>query len=206
MALRYVGKEAREHRTKHPCQRIDHAAALAYLHYAEPQRQHARKAEGYLEGRLGRGKRGVHYFGKHLGVAHHHKPEQGYDEGNHEKCYPNIIQYHIVCKNKIFIRLCKKLCLLIHFFTLFRPSARLFCHMKVSSAPPRSITWITERQLMSAWPERTKSRDICKYFLSCRKRLCKRPCFALQKVAFQRPKGHLSEAKRRSFGKPSVTV
>ena len=33
---------------------------------------------------------------------------------------------------------------------------------------------------------------------------CERPCFALQKADFYSLKGHLSDGKRRSFGKPLV--
>ena len=101
--LGYLGEQFDKHRRQQTRQHVDHAAALTNLHDAKPEGEHAREAEGDFKRGLRRRERRVHHRRKHLIVAHEHHLHQGNDEGNEEKSYPNIIQYHIVCKGTAFL-------------------------------------------------------------------------------------------------------
>ena len=101
--LGYLGEQFDKHRRQQARQHVDHAAALANLHDAEPEGEHARKAEGDFKRGLRRRERRVHHRRKHLIVAHERHLHQSNDEGNEEKSYPNIIQYHNACKGTAFL-------------------------------------------------------------------------------------------------------
>ena len=107
MALRYVRKQLGEHWAQNPRQRVHHSPTLAYFHHAEPQREHARQSERNLEGGLGRRERRVHHGRKHLGVTHEQEPRHRDDERYEEKRYPNVIQYHTICKDSASRAKCK---------------------------------------------------------------------------------------------------
>ena len=51
----------------------------------------------------------INHRGKHLGVTHEDKPHRRYGERYEEKRYPDVVQYHTICKNKTFIRYGKML-------------------------------------------------------------------------------------------------
>ena len=94
MSLGNAGKELAEHRVKPARKGLHQPATLAYLHYAEPERQHARQSERDFKSRLGRFERGVHYGGKHRGVAKENELHRGHDKRYAEESYPYIIENH----------------------------------------------------------------------------------------------------------------
>ena len=98
MSFRNVGEQTREHGREHASQHVHHPTLLAYLHYAEPQREHAGESERNLERRARGVERRVHNCGEHFRIAHEHKPHKGYTEGNEEERNPDIVEYHsILC-------------------------------------------------------------------------------------------------------------
>ena len=99
MTLGNVRKEFHKYGTEHPCQAVDEAAALAYLHHAQPEGQHAGQAQRKFKTRLGRGKCGVHHRGEHLVVAKKHQFDQCYKKSDDEKRHPNVVQYHTKQRN-----------------------------------------------------------------------------------------------------------
>ena len=94
MPLRYLRKQTREDGTQPSSQHIDHSAALANLHNAQPECQHTGQAQRDLEGRLRLGEGSVHHSGKHFDVAQEYQLHQRNDEGHQEKRNPDIIQHH----------------------------------------------------------------------------------------------------------------
>ena len=93
MALGDVGKEPGEDRTQSTGQNVDNTGLLANLHDAQPERQHAREPQCYLESTFRRVEGAVHDVLKHRSIAHdqlHGSREKGDDE----KSDPYIVQYH----------------------------------------------------------------------------------------------------------------
>ena len=91
---RDAGEELAEDRGRQPRKRLHHAPALAYLHNAHPERQHARQPQRYLETRLCRGEGRIDYLVEYLHVARQHQPPRRHHKGDEEEPYPYIVQYH----------------------------------------------------------------------------------------------------------------
>ena len=94
MSLGYGGEEPGKDRSEQARQSIDDAAAFAYLHHAEPEREHTGQAEGDFKRCAGSVERGVDDSRKDIDVAHKHQSDKCYDKGCDEEYNPDVVKHH----------------------------------------------------------------------------------------------------------------
>lgn len=90
VVFRNIGEQFREERTQHPRQNVHRTSAFAYLHDAQPQGQHSRKAKRDLESRLRRVESSIDHLLKDCCVAHA-EPNDSEDKGYQEESNPNVV-------------------------------------------------------------------------------------------------------------------
>lgn len=94
MILRYSRKQPAEQRAYQTAEHTDDSGTLAYLHQAEPQRQHTGKTEGQFKRSGRRRERCAHHIAPYLHVAVTQSADQGHCKRKQEEYYPDIIEYH----------------------------------------------------------------------------------------------------------------
>ena len=93
MPSRYLRKEAHHERRQPAGQDVHQSALLPYLHYAHPEREHARQPEGNLEGSLGIVESAVHNGGEDVGVSQQELHSSN-EESDGKEANPNVVQDH----------------------------------------------------------------------------------------------------------------